>query len=58
MAHWYGGSKISKTGNSSNSSNSSSNNNNFGGSGLAVPPITFIHTNDLYSPGHLNVHNP
>ncbi len=29
MAHWYGGSKISKTSNS-----------NFGGSGLAGPPVT------------------
>ncbi len=34
MAHWYGGSKISKTSNSSNS------NSNFGGSGLAGPPVT------------------
>ncbi len=43
MAHWYGGSKISKTSNSSNSSNSN-NNSYFGGSGLAGPPVTLYDT--------------
>ncbi len=33
MAHWYSGSKNSKTSNSNNS--------NFGGSGLAGPPVNY-----------------
>ncbi len=45
MVHWYSGSNISKTSNSSSSSNSHSrsNNSNFGGSGLAGPPVTYVH---------------